>query len=86
MKRLIEWASILAALGVLGGFAFMSAIAVYVPPERFVGSYRTGFQISCLVFIGSLVLCFVMWAIGAWYDRVQLRRERSMWNGRKIHE
>ena len=84
MKRWIEWVSILAALGAFGGFCLMAAIAIRY--EHVVPGMMLPFKLSVLTFFGSLVLCFVMWVLGAWYDRVQLRRERSQWNGRKIHE
>lgn len=80
MRPLIDWVSLLAALGVLGGFGAMVVIVLHY--EHLEPPMYLPFQISVLTFFGSLVLCFVMWALGAWYDRVQLRWERSIWQSR----
>jgi len=80
MKRVIEWASILAALGVFGGFLPMVLIAMRY--EHVVPEMVLPFKASVFLFFGSIVACFVLWMLGAWYDRVQSRRERSRWNGR----
>lgn len=74
MKRLIEWLSILGAIGIVAGFLSMNIIVLtyeHLPPYM-----RWPFMASVLVFFGSILFSIIMWLVGAWYARVQSRRER----------
>lgn len=74
MKQLIECLSIASGLGIMVGFLTMNFIALSF--EHLPTYMRLPFAAAVLLFFGSILFAFVMWMVGAWYDRTQRRQPR----------
>lgn len=74
MKQLLECLSIASALGVVAGFLTMNFIALSY--DHLPMYMRLPFAASVGVFFFCIVLSFVLWMLGAWYDRRIRRNSR----------